>query len=180
MERKFDFISVTLDAKDYEKVKEVYRLHKEQSNKLFDLSSNITSDKDIMDMVKGRIEYDEVLLVVDKSTGQYAGCITFESIRIYGDRIINMIAHPIICKRYWGKQSRDIIEDCYRFLEENWLPINRIEARVPSNNYGVIKLLKDVGFKVEGTLVNRLIYKDKYGKDKYYNQLIYSDINRRN
>ena len=28
MEQKFDFIKVTLDPEDYDKVKEVYRLHK--------------------------------------------------------------------------------------------------------------------------------------------------------
>ena len=64
-------------------------------------------------------------------------------------------------------------------MEENWYPINRIEAFVPSHNFGVIKLLKDVGFTIEGTLKNRLIYKDKNGNEKYYNQLVYSDIDRR-
>ena len=75
--------------------------------------------------------------------------------------------------------SQQLTNHIYEFIEENFYPINRLEARVPSNNFGVIKLLKDVGFKIEGTLKNRLIYKDKYGKEKYYNQLIYSDIDRR-
>lgn len=178
MERKFDFVEVTLDS-DYNLIKEVYRLHKEQSYKLFDLSCKITSDEDIMDLIKNRIEYDEVLLAIDKDTNKYAGCITFCDIKIYNNMIVNAEVHPVISKRYWGAQSREIIENCYKFVEENWLPINRLEARVPSHNFGVIKLLKDVGFKIEGTCKNRYIFKDKDGKEKFYNQLIYSDINRR-
>lgn len=179
MELKFDFIKVTLEPEDYNKFKEVYRLHKEQSNKLFDLSCGISTDEDIMDLIKDRIEYDTVLLVVDKTTNQYAGCISFTNVKIYNDTIVDCNVHPVICKRYWGKDSRQIIEDAYKFVEENWKPINRLTAKVPSNNLGVIKLLKDVGFKIEGTLKNFYIFKDKNGIDKYYNQLVYSDINRR-
>ena len=54
MEQKFDFIKVTLDPKDYDKVKEVYRLHKEQSYKIFDLASGISTDEDIMDYEERR------------------------------------------------------------------------------------------------------------------------------
>ena len=36
MERKFDFVEVTLDG-DYDMVKEVYRLHKEQAKKILSL-----------------------------------------------------------------------------------------------------------------------------------------------
>lgn len=178
-QRKFDFVKVTLEPEDYDKVKEVYRLHKEQFNKLFDLSSYVKTNDDLINLIKDRIEYDEVILVIDKDTGRYAGCITFHNIRINDDVIIDMEVHPVISKRYWGKQSRQIIEEAYKFVEDNWLPINRITARVPSHNFGVIKLLKDVGFKIEGTLKNYYIFKDKNGNNKYYNQLIYSDISRR-
>ena len=178
-QRKFDFVKVTLEPEDYEKIKEVYRLHKEQRYKLFDLSSWIKSDDDLINMIKDRIEYDEVLLAVDTETGRYAGCITFHDMKIHNNVIVNADVHPVISKRYWGKQSRQLIEDAYKFVEENWLPINRLTARVPSHNFGVIKLLKDLGFKVEGTLKDYYVFKDKNGNDKYYNQLIYSDINRR-
>ena len=33
MEQKFEFVEVTLEPEDYDKVKEVYRLHKEQASK---------------------------------------------------------------------------------------------------------------------------------------------------
>lgn len=178
-QRKFDFVKVTLEPEDYDKIKEVYRLHKEQSNRLFDLSSWIKSDEDIMAIIKDRIKYDEVLLAIDNTTGKYAGCISFCDIRILDDEIVNADVHPVISKKYWGPQSRDIIEDGYKFVEENWMDIHRLTARVPANNFGVIKLLKDVGFKVEGTLKDYYVFKDKNGNNKHYNQLIYSDINRR-
>ena len=72
MEQKFDFVEVTLEPEDYDKVKEVYRLHKEQASKLFDLSSNIVTDEDIMDYIKVRITYDIVLLAIDKQTNHYS------------------------------------------------------------------------------------------------------------
>ena len=100
-------------------------------------------------------------------------------IKVYNNTIVNAEVHPVISKKYWGNLSRQIIEDAYKFVKDNWLPINRLTAKVPSNAFGVIKLLKDVGFKVEGTLKNFYIFKDKNGDNKYYNQLIYSDINRR-
>lgn len=178
MERKFDFVEVTLES-DYDMIKEVYRLHKEQCNKLFDLSSKINTDEKIMDLIKDRIEYDEVLLAIDKDTNKYAGCITFHNLRVYDNIIVNAEVHPVISKKYWGPNSRKLIEDCYKFVKENWLPINRLEARVPAHNFGVIKLLKDVGFSIEGTCRNRYIFKDKNGNNKFYNQLIYSDVNRR-
>lgn len=178
-QRKFDFVKVTLEPEDYDKIKEIYRLHKEQGSKLFDLSCWVKSDDDLINMIKDRIEYDEVLLAIDKETGRYAGCITFHDVRIYNDIIVDAEVHPVISKKYWGKTSRELIEDAYKFVEDNWLPINRLTARVPSNCFGVIKLLKDVGFKVEGTLKDYYVFKDKNGNDKYYNQLIYSDINRR-
>ena len=56
-------------------------------------------------------------------------------------------------------------------------PIDRLECSVPSNNYGIIKLLKDVGIKVEGALKNKLIFIDKNNKPRHYNELIYSNIN---
>lgn len=178
-QRKFDFIKVTLEPEDYDKVKEIYRLHKEQANRLFDLSGWIKEDSDIITMIKDRIKYDEVLLAIDKETGKYGGCISFCDIRIYNNVIVDAEVHPVISKKYWGKGSRQLIEDVYKFMEDNWLPINRLTAKVPANNFGVIKLLKDVGFKIEGTIKDYYIYKDKNGNDKYYNQLIYSDINRR-
>ena len=63
--RKYDFVEVTLEPEDYEKVKEVYRLHKEQANKIFNLASGITTDEDIMECIRDNIRDNIVLLVSD-------------------------------------------------------------------------------------------------------------------
>lgn len=175
MERKFDFVEVTLDS-NYEMVKEVYRLHKEQSRKIFDLSCGIQSDEDIMDYIKDKIQYEIVLLAIDIETGNYAGCIILEDVCMFGGKISKANVHIVVNKKYWGKNSRKIINDCFEFVKENLKPIVRLEAFVPSNNYGIIKLLKDVGFKVEGTLKKRLVFNNKNNIPTYYNELVYSKI----
>ena len=175
--RKYDFVEVTLEPDDYEKVKEVYRLHKEQASKIFSLSSGISSDEDIMERIKYKIENDIILLAIDTTTGRYASAITFDNIRIYNGKILSMGVHIVVGKRYWGPESRKIIFDCYEYLKENMKPIKRLEAFVPSNNFGIIKLLKDVGFKIEGTLKNRVVYKNKEGIPTCYNHLVYSKLN---
>ena len=175
--RKYDFVVVRPEPEDYEKVKEVYRLHKEQANKVFDLSSGVSSDEDIMDTIQNDIENNVVVLAIDTEHNHYAGVVTFENTKIYNDEIVSTQVHLIVGKRYWGKESRQIIFDCYKWLGENMKPIKRIEAFVPSNNFGIIKLLKDTGFHIEGTLKNRVIYPNKNGIPTYYNQLVYSNTN---
>lgn len=176
MKQKYDFVEVTLEPSKYESVKEVYRLHKEQARKLFDLSSGIETDEDILDIVNSAIKDDIVLLAIDKDNSNYAGCIILDNIRIYNDEIISCGVHIVINKKYWGKESRNIIKDCYRFLKENIKPIKRVECNVPSNNFGIIKLLKDVGFKIEGTFKHRLVFKDRKGVPKLYDELCYSNL----
>ena len=177
MEPKFDFVEVTLEPEDYEKVKEVYRLHKEQANKIFNLASGIDTDEDIMACIKNDIENGVVLLAIDTDNNRYAGVITLDNIYMYNDEIVNCGCHIIINKKYWGPNSRKIIFDCYEYLKNNMKPIKRLEAFVPANNFGIIKLLKDVGFKVEGTLKNRLVYKNKNNIPTFYNELVYSNLN---
>ena len=175
--RKYDFVQVTLEPEDYEKVKEVYRLHKEQANKIFNLASGVYSDEDIMEVIKNDIENNIILLAIDMETGKYSAAVTFDNIQMYNGYIVNMGVHIVVCKRYWGPESRKIIFDCYEYLKENMKPIKRLEAFVPSNGYGIIKLLKDVGFKIEGTLKNRVVYNNKDNVPTLYNELVYSNLN---
>jgi RimJ/RimL family protein N-acetyltransferase len=177
MEPKFDFVEVTLKQEDYNKVKEVYRLHKEQSRKIFDLSCGISTDEQIMDYIKDKVEYELVLLAIDKETNNYAGCIIFEDITLFDNEIVKANVHIVVNKKYWGQNSRQIIFDCYKYMKENMKPFKRLEAYVPANNFGIIKLLKDVGFKVEGTLKNRLVFNNKNNIPTYYNELVYSNLN---
>ena len=177
MEQKYDFVEVTLEPNHYELVKEVYRLHKEQANKLFDLSSGVKTDEDVLYVIKKTIEDDVVLIAIDRENSRYAGCLIFDNIRVFNDEIISCGIHLVISKRYWGKESRRIIRDCYSYIKENFKPIKRMECNVPSNNFGIIKLLKDVGFKIEGTMKNRLVFNNRHNVPTVYNELLYSNLN---
>lgn len=177
MEQKYDFVEVTLEPSHYELVKELYRLYKEQSNRIFDLASGINTNEDILDYIKFIVEEHIVLIAIDKETQHYAGCIVFDELKIYNNEIISCGVHIVIGKKYWGKESRKIIKDCWKYIKENMLPVRRIECKVPSNNFGIIKLLKDVGFKIEGTLKNRVLRYNKNNIPTLYNELVYSNIN---
>jgi RimJ/RimL family protein N-acetyltransferase len=177
MEQKYDFVEVTLEPNHYELVKEVYRLHKEQANKIFDLSCGIETNEDILDYIRSKIDNDIVLLAVDKTTDRYAGCLIFDNINMFNGDIISCGVHLVINKKYWGKDSRQIIKDCYKFIKENIKPIKRMECTVPSNNFGIIKLLKDVGFRIEGTMKNRLVFNNRNNVPTLYNELMYSNLN---
>jgi RimJ/RimL family protein N-acetyltransferase len=52
-----------------------------------------------------------------------------------------------------------------------------MECTVPSNNFGIIKLLKDVGFRIEGTMKNRLVFNNRNNVPTLYNELMYSNLN---
>ena len=52
-----------------------------------------------------------------------------------------------------------------------------MECTVPSNNFGIIKLLKDVGFRIEGTMKNRLVFNNRNNIPTLYNELMYSNLN---
>lgn len=175
--RKYDFVQVTLEPEDYEKVKEVYRLHKEQARILFSLTSGIKTDEDIMELIKDVIDREIVMLAIDTTNGKYAGMIGLDDIKMHDGNIISIGCHIIVNKKYWGPESRKIVFDWYKYAEENMKPIKRYEAFVPSNAYGIIKLLKDVGFKIEGTLKNRVMYYNKDNVPTLYNELVYSKIN---
>lgn len=175
-ERKYSFVEVTLDPADYDKIKEVYRLHKEQANKLFGLSSGVTSDEDIMDIVKDSVENDVTVLCYDEQEQRYCAVAIFENFFVWNNIIARMECHLVVSKKYWGKESRDIVRAYYQYLKENMKPIKRLEAFVPANNYGIIKLLKDVGFKCDGTLRDRCVYNNKKGEPTFYNELVYSNL----
>ena len=83
MERKYDFIEVTLDNDNYKFIKEIYRLYKEQANKIFDLACGISTDEDIMDYIKNNIEYNITLLGIDTTNGEYAGVVVLDDVCVW-------------------------------------------------------------------------------------------------
>ena len=103
-------------------------------------------------------------------------CIQLENPRMFKDIIIRTDVHTAVRKKYWGKQSREIMNLFKSYLLTNY-KIKKLIASVPQCGYGVIKLLKDIGFKHEGTIKQALLFKDKNDIPKFYDELIYSFTN---
>ena len=75
--KEFDFFVVEYDKENYEYIKEIYRLHKDQQRKIFDLASDIFTDERIMDYIEYTIEKLNTLIFVakDKQDDSIAGVI---------------------------------------------------------------------------------------------------------
>lgn len=182
-EKQFDFIVVKYDKEYYNIIEEIYRLHKDQKRKIFDYGSGIFSDDDIMDYIEGQLNANDAItfVAVDPENNNIAGVMTLDNIALKDDdTIIRCNCHVVICRKYWGKTSRSIIKQLmYKLDNEFNYYINRYEAFVPANNFGIIKLLKDVGFRCEGTLSKRLMFDNKKGEPTYYDELVFSRVKGR-
>lgn len=154
-------------------IQEIYRMLKDQEHKIFDLSW-YNMDGNIMNYVEGRIKEDLVFIVT--YDGEVCAFFILENPRIFNDVITRVDVHTAVRKKYWGKTSRDIM-NAFKDYIFNKYKIKKIIAQVPQNGYGVIKLLKDIGFKHEGTLKQSLIFLNKNNQPKYYDELIYSLTN---
>lgn len=154
-------------------IQEVYRLLKDQENKIFDLTYG--SKSTILDYVERSIKDGLVFIIID-NTGMPCGFTMLSELKRYKGIVSSCNLHCAIGKRSWGKKSREIGRAFLKYLEDNYLPIKRLVASVPQHNFGVVKLLKDLGFRHEGTLRSNLIFEDKYGNEKYYDELVYSII----
>lgn len=161
-------------SKDFqEEIKEVYTMLKDQENKIFDLSFYDTFKTDIMGYTEDAIRNNMVFVI--KKDNDICGFFMFEDPRYYKDIILSVNTHCAVRKKYWGRQSREVCKAMDDYLTNN-MRIKRLVASIPQHGYGVIKLLKDIGFKHEGTQKKALIFEDKYGKEKYYDELIYTKI----
>lgn len=179
--KEFDFVVVKYDKDNYKLIEQVYRLHKDQHRKIFDLASNISTDEDIMDYIEMLIKSNDTLVfaAIDKDTEDVAAVLIMSDICLYNNTVVRTNCHLVVCRKYWGKTSRDIIKQFFNKMDNEFIAkVIRYEAYVPSNNFGIIKLLKDVGFKCEGTLKDRLVFYNKDGKPKKYDELIFSKINK--
>lgn len=153
-------------------IQEVYRMLKDQENKIFDLAwHDKYNNNSIMNIIEKHIKLGQIF--VEKYNDDVAGMVMLTDPRTFGDLIITVDVHAVIRKKYWGKPSRDILRDIKQYLDKNF-KIKKMIASVPQCGYGVIKLLKDLGFKHEGTLKQACLYPDKNNKPKFYDKLIYS------
>ena len=124
-----------------------------------------------MDMVELMCKEDYVFLI--REDGTPCAVFILEKPQVFHNIITKVFIHCAIRRPFWGIKAREICRTFRGYLFENYT-IKKIVAEVPQCGYGVIKLLKDMGFKHEGTLKEATLYRDKSGKPKFYDELIYS------
>lgn len=169
---RFEVIPLEWDTTYEKEISEVYRILKDQEKKIFDLTWYEDNPTGVMGYVESMVKNETVFLIRDLPTGNTAGVFMIEKVRPYKNTIIYGQVHCIIPKKYWGSTSRDICEAFKTFLKVNY-PIKRLIAEVPQNAYSVIKLLKAMGFRHEGTIKRVMVYIDKNGNEKLYDSMIY-------
>lgn len=153
-------------------IQEVYRMLKDQERKIFDLAwHDKFNDNNIMNIVEKNIKRGQIF--VAKNNDEVCGMVMMTDPTTFGDLIVTVDVHAVIRKKYWGKPSREILKQIKQYIDTHY-KIKKIIASVPQCGYGVIKLLKDIGFKHEGTLKEACLYPDKNDKPKFYDKLIYS------
>ena len=176
--KSFDFIVVKYNKAYYNYIEEIYRLHKDQKRKIFDLACGIETDDDIIDYIKSKMENPNTFVFAVLDGDKVAATITMENICLYNNKIVRCEGHIVVCRKYWGKTSREILNQFFERMDEEFEgDISRYEVYVPANNFGIIKLIKDVGFKCEGTMKNRLVFENKHGVPTLYDELLFSRTN---
>lgn len=153
-----------------DEIAEAYRLLKDQERKIFDLAWHEDNPEGVMRYIEDQVRNNMVFIV--KSEDKVAGVFMLENFRTYKNTILACDIHCAISKKFWGEKARNVCKAFAEFLKQEY-NINRVIANVPQCGYGVIKLLKSVGFKHEGTVKKVLVFKDKDGNDKLYDGLIY-------
>ena len=166
----YEVIQVKWEPNYQDEIKEIYRMFKDQERKIFPLTT-YDEGTTIMDMVELMCKDDMVLLVKEEDIP----CAVFilDNAQFFHDIIVKVNIHCAIRRHYWGAKARELCKFFVQFLKENFA-IKKLVAEVPQCGYGVIKLLKDMGFKHEGTLKEATLYQDKNGNPKFYDELIYS------
>lgn len=166
----YEVIQVKWEPNFQEDIKEIYRMFKDQERKIFPLTTYFNGGN-VMDLVQVMCEEDFVFLI--KEDGVPCAVFVLESPQIFHKMIARVNIHCAIRRHFWGAKAREICRLFRQYLHENFL-IKKIIAEVPQCGYGVIKLLKDMGFKHEGTMKEATLYNDKNGNPKFYDALIYS------
>lgn len=163
---------ITWEPRYEKEIQEIYRMYKDQQNKIFDLTF-YDQYQDVMEYVEDAVKSGG-MFVVKNNEDDICAFFTFDSNPdTFGEVITKANIHMAIRRKFWGKTSRDICKEFLDYLARNYY-IKKIIAEVPQCGYGVIKLLKDLNFTHEGTLKQCLLYKDRNNKPKWYDQLIYS------
>lgn len=170
---KYNIIKVSWSPAYSKEIEEIYRMLRDQEHKIFDLSW-YDMGGDLLNYVEARIKEDAVFVITKDD--DICAFFILENPRLFQDIITRVDVHTAVRKKYWGKTSREIMNTFRDYLFSNY-KIKKVIASVPQCGYGVIKLLKDIGFRHEGTLKQALLFLDKNNKPKYYDELIYSLTN---
>ena len=166
----YEVIRVRWSPEYQEDITEIYRMFKDQERRIFDLTTYFNGG-DVMDLVELMCEEDFVFLI--KKDNIPCAVFVLDNLRVFNNIITRVNIHCAIRRRYWGAEARSICQMFRQYLNDNFI-IKKIVAEVPQCGYGVIKLLKDMGFKHEGTMKDATLYNDRNGNPKFYDALIYS------
>lgn len=169
----YNVIKINWSPTYSKEIEEIYRMLRDQEHKIFDLSW-YDMGGNLLNYVEARIKEDAVFVITKDE--DICAFFILENPRLFGDIITRVDVHTAVRKKYWGKTSREIMNMFRDYLFSNYR-IKKVIASVPQCGYGVIKLLKDIGFRHEGTLKEALLFLDKNNKPKYYDELIYSLTN---
>lgn len=173
MNKKYTIYPVHWDGYFEKDIEEIYQMYKDQERRIFDLSI-YTNGGTVLDRVQDAIENDVVFIVKDDEN--IVATFTLEDAIMFGDIIVEMKFHMAVRRTHWGRESREICKTIKEYLLK-WYRFKKLICEVPQCKYGVIKLLKDMGLKHEGTLKSCLPYLDKNNVPKWYDKLIYTLTN---
>lgn len=172
MEERFIVLPIEWNEENELFIQEVYRLFKDQEKKIFDLSWYEDNEGGILEYIQEAIVRDYTYVVFDRDKQKVAGVFILEGLRVYKDKVLYANAHCVISKKYWGRASREVCKVFVDYLKERG-DVDKLIATIPQNNYSLIKLLKAIGFTHEGTVKKTVVYLDKNGNEKKYDELIY-------
>lgn len=168
---KYNIYPIKWDGLFEPEIQMIYKMFKDQEHRIFTIDTYYNYDN-ILDVVKDMVENDKVF-VVASTTGEVMASFILEDAILFKDIITEVKIHCAIRRPFWGPAARDICKSMREYLKDNYR-IKKLIAEVPQCKYGIIKLLKDVGFKHEGTLKTCLLYLDKNNQPKWYDKLIYT------
>lgn len=170
---EYTVVPIKWDRAYQTEIEAIYNIYDEQRNKILDLTcqdSGVTLGNYLEDLIRST----NVFVVIDKDNN-ICGVFSLGDMWKYKGQVITCKVHAIIPKQFWGEQSREIMKyfKDYAILNFN---IRKFIATVPQCGYGIIKLLKDLGFQHEGTMKENLVYLDKNNNPKLYDELVYGLI----
>lgn len=168
---KYSIYPIQWDKLFEPEIQMIYQMFKDQEHRIFTINTYDNYDN-ILDVVKDMIDNDRVF-VVTSPLGEVMASFILEDAILFKDIITEVKIHCAIRRPFWGSTAREICREMELYLRDKYR-IKKLIAEVPQCKYGIIKLLKDIGFKHEGTLKTCLLYLDKNHNPKWYDKLIYT------